>query len=208
MMIATKIEDLYFNALHNTLLEYKDKLLENKNQCFRPLYKKIAFLGVKWILSREEPKYITLQEATERQEWYEILINIMSLITPKDFEETFPIDKNYIGSKYGAKDYFTTKEFLKSLEQDKPIGDKINDLLWEYQNDYIFEFVIKYIENVSAIRRLQGQPSLAEKFVEDAGLTKYYLHKDQKGKEFIVDEQGRSYKVKKKYPFKVIKGRE
>lgn len=208
LFIPTTIEELYFKAFYNALLEYNDTLKGNNEKMKKEACKKVVFQGINYIMNIEEPKEYTLTEAEKIHQWNEIIINFMSLLTPKEFETIFPIDKRYDGIKYGIKDYYTTKEYLKTLNPNEPIRNKIDEFLWEYQNELIFEFVIKYLESISRLRRLQGQPTLAEKFCKDNNIPIYTLQQDSKGKEFIIDDKGRSHKVKKKYPFKVIKGRE
>jgi hypothetical protein len=58
----------------------------------------------------------------------------MSQLTPREFMNIFPIDKTYDGERFECKDYFYTIKIVRALDQDAPIGDKLDDLLWEYMN--------------------------------------------------------------------------
>lgn len=63
------------------------------------------------------------------------ILNILSLLTLKNFVTTFPIDKVYNGKKRGSKDFFSTMNYLSKMNWDKPIGLKeLLELLLEYQN--------------------------------------------------------------------------
>lgn len=205
-MEAQNKADLYFNAYYNTLLKYKQAFDENPNQDFKPFYKKIIVYAIKYIITKEEPQYVTLEDANNDFMFADIITKFIGQLTPREFMQLYPIDKEYKGHKYGYKDYFHTKYFLESIDLDKPIGSDAVEFLWEYNNREIFEFNIKIMEYLSRLRRLQGKPSLSEEFAEIMGLETYRLYKDNKGNEFLVDKKGKSYKIKKKYPFKVYKG--
>ena len=58
----------------------------------------------------------------------------------------------------GNERLFYTKEYIDSLEVDKPIGaeDKVLEFLWEYHNWDITEFVVESMSCISDYNRLQG----------------------------------------------------
>lgn len=57
-------------------------------------------------------------------------------LTYKEFIEVYPINKTYDGAKYGVKDYFSTMEYLATVNLEDEIGSKENvlKLIWEYDN--------------------------------------------------------------------------
>ena len=59
---------------------------------------------------------------------------LLQKATPRQIMQVFPIHKEYDGEKWGTKDYFYTKEYLKKMPLDKPIGDNVHDFLCEYYN--------------------------------------------------------------------------
>lgn len=59
---------------------------------------------------------------------------IIQQATPRQVMQAFPIHKEFDGEKSGCKDYFYTREYLKKIPLDKPIGENVHDFLWEYYN--------------------------------------------------------------------------
>lgn len=201
--------NLYVNAYYNTLVDFKAAYDKNPNQDFKPFYKKLIIYGVKAAISKPESDYIDEDEAEEDFLTMEILQGLIAQLTLKEFMELYPIDKEYNGHKWGMKDYYYTKDYIKGLDVDKPIGkDNVLELLWEYSNWKITEFTVEILESVSRLRELNGEPSLAEEFAEEMGLKMHTLYKDQSGNEFIVDDEtGKTTKLVKPRPsyLKVVK---
>src|SRR5699024_10027662 len=90
------------------------------------------FYGVKLINSL--PEAIIHDEAVSNFNFASAIKQIMGLVTPKEFMNIFPIDKDFKDYKYEMKDYFYTRDYINQLDQDKPIGDKVPEFTWEYQN--------------------------------------------------------------------------
>lgn len=99
----------------------------------------------------------------------------MKKLTPIQFQNLFPLKKEYDGGKYGFKDYFYSADKLKQYDSTQPIGDHLDDLLWEYLNDHICEFVVSYLSTMSKLRQLSGEKGIAEKWAEESGLETYTL---------------------------------
>lgn len=133
---------------------------------------------------------------------------VISTLTPVELDNIFPIDKTYNGERYQSKDYFYTIRAIKAVGENEEIGDKLNDLLWDYQNLQLTLFTVNLMSVVSDIRRSQGEKGIFEKFAEENGLSTYRVFKDEKGKEFIQDSvTGEVFKARKPIPryLKVIK---
>lgn len=87
------------------------------------------------------------------------IIILMSILTPTEFVNLFPIEKIYNGQKYGVKDYFYTISYLKTLDPNEPIGKEILYLLWNYTNSDIERFSINIMNYLIDLRPVAIQPS-------------------------------------------------
>lgn len=141
----------------------------------------IVLLGVKAFSifgDKEKPKDLDGLEL-EFQEM-DIVKAFMSHLTPKQFMNTFPIRKEYDGDRYECKDYFYTKSKVDELNQDEPIGDKLDDLLWDYMNHDLQIFSVTMFGLMSDIMRAKGEPSMMERMSADFGIPLYYSDKEDK----------------------------
>lgn len=140
--------------------------------------------------------------------------NVMSLLTPKEFLRTFPPKKSYDGNKWGCIDYFSTMEKVKDMPMDAPIntsGVDTLEFICGYSNDDVLEFNVNCMLAVSRLQEAETGNDLFDSFLESQGkspLKKYYMHTDSDGKQYIINEDGESVRVKKPKPryLKVVKG--
>ncbi|MCP2240203.1 hypothetical protein [Thermoanaerobacterium thermosaccharolyticum] len=189
---------MYKKAYVNTLKAYQI------GQDTLPIIKKAIFYGVKIINTMRDENLD--EDLIYNFKLINSIIDMMSTITPKEFINIFPIKKDYKGYKFDTKDYFYTIDYLKTLDLDTPIGDKILDFLWEYVNDDIHEFVVKMLLTMSHLRQMEGEPSIAEEFANMMGIKTYKVYTDDKGKKFLYDgETGKTMPIKEQKPFKIIK---
>ena len=140
----------------------------------------LVLLGVK-AYSRKDP---------DNRNNYDYLLakfNLMNLIqqdmanlTPRQFMNIFPARKVYDGARYECKDYFSTMEMVNSLNQDEPIGDKIEDFLWDYMNLDTQMFTVEMLSLTSDIMRAEGKPGIFEQWSADFGIPLYYSDKEDK----------------------------
>jgi len=196
--------DLYDKAYSNVLEVYKSNPMKDK----KLLIKKLILYGVKMINSKSKLETITKDEAEYEFNFLELIKKGMSTLTPLEFVNIFPIKKYYDGQKYEIKDYFYTRDYIKGLEQETPIGKEIEMFLWEYTNKEIRHFNVKLMKDISNLRRLQGKPSLGEEWADSVGIKTYTRHMDDKGTEFMFDkETGRTAKFTKSNPryLKILK---
>lgn len=203
---AINKHDLYYKAYCRVLDSYKN----NPDQDTKPLMKKLIVLGVKVINSKKEPETLTPEDVEFYFEYTEIIKAFMANLTPGEFVNLFPITKDYQGHRWQAKDYFYTREYIKQLQQDKPIGEEINNFLWEYTNMEVSIFMDYSMGYMSDLRRLEGLPSIAEEWAEENGIKTYTMHTDSKGKQYLYDaDTGKSIKVRKPRPkhLKLVEGR-
>lgn len=165
----------------------------------RQLIIRNIFYGVKLINTL--PKAASYDEAVSNFNFASAIKQIMGLVTPKEFMNIFPIDKDFKGYKYEMKDYFYTIDYINTLDQDKPIGDKVLEMTWEYQNMEIMHFTIAIMGFMSDIRRFEGKRSIMEEWADMNGVKTYTKHTDTQGKEFLFDkETGKTMKVNKPRP--------
>lgn len=189
---------IYKKAYTSTLKAYQI------GQDTLPIIKKAIFYGVKMINTMKDE--ILDEDLIYNFKLINSIIDMMSTITPKEFINIFPIKKDYKGYKFDTKDYFYTIDYLKILELDTPIGDKILDFLWEYVNDDIHEFVVKMLLTMSHLRQMEGKPSIMEEFASMMGIKTYKVYTDDKGRKFLYDsETGKTMPIKEQKPFKIIK---
>ncbi|ADQ41590.1 hypothetical protein Calkr_2125 [Caldicellulosiruptor acetigenus I77R1B] len=194
---------LFYKAFVNTALSYQE------GQNLQDVVKKLIFYGVKMINATPQKEITSFEQAKAEFNFADLIIQMISTITPKEFITIFPVKKNFKGHKYQTKDYFTTIEQLKKFDMDKPIGEKVIELLWDYVNDDITEFLVNYLLAASRLRKFEGKSSLAEEFAQQMGLKTYKLCQDNRGRNFLYDpETGKTTKVKfKVMHLKLIRGR-
>ena len=199
----------YFDKLTDKSIEFENSgrhIVDDRTFLCKFIWAAVKFLGLP---NDSKPK--TEEEAEKKYNFYDLITKSISLLTPEEFERTFPIEKEYDGKKYGLKDYFSTKEALNKFEKGEPIfksGD-INDLLWDYRNYDIGEFVLTGIDYIDDIRQLQGLPSTFEEFAQNEGLEIYHTYTDETtGKEFMIDGNGKTIPLSKPRPhnLRVIQG--
>jgi hypothetical protein len=201
---STAKHDLYVNAFYNAAKNVPNGL-------YPGLTKKLIFYGVKMVNTKPDPQFITEDEAIRDFQFAETIQTLIGTLTPAEFVNMFPITKDFDGHRYGTKDYFYTRDFIRTLSPDEPIGDleAVMNFLWEYHNWEVRIFFVNvstsYVDNLC---RLEGQPTAWESFCDDNGISTYTFNTDKKGKQFMVDnETGKSVRVKKRIPryLKVIK---
>ena len=195
----------YYNAFINAI----EKWLDNPEKDYKPVFKRLVLYGVKYINSLEELQVYTREDVANRFQFADTVMSMMANLTPREFMNLFPIAKEYDGDKWGIKDYFYTMEYIKKLSPDEPIGDKIQDFLWNYTNHEIDAFLVKLFCFASNLRRFDTGKGIMEEFCEQNGIHTYRLFKDSSGKEYLIDNQtGRTMRVRKAIPryLKVIRG--
>lgn len=161
----------------------------------KPYIERLVFYGVKTIITQPEPT--TKEEAQINFESIEIIKSFMSSLTLQQFMNIFPISKIYDGHKYEIKDYYSTLEAIEELElkPNEPIGEKIDELLWDYMNDEINDFEVESLTTLSKLRRFEGHLNLFEEFMAANGLETQNTFKNSKGQAFYI-RNGKPVKIK------------
>lgn len=195
----------YYNAFVNAM----DRWLDNPEQDFKSVFKKLILYGVKYINSLEELQFYTRKDIENRFKFADNVMLMMANLTPKEFMNLFPVSKEYDGERWGAKDYFFTMKYIKKLAPDEPIGNKIEDFLWNYTNNEIDAFLVNLFCFASNLRRFDTGKGIMEEFCEQNGIPTYTLHKDNTGKEYLIENQtGRTMRVRKARPryLRIVRG--
>ena len=168
--------ELYHNAFTRAIHAYKPS---DDEVAAHTLLKQLVIYGVKYIINfRFKKKNIKTKEEIEYNfDMIQLIKATMTSLTPNDIVNLFPITKEYDGEKYCMKDYFSTIESLKSYDMDKPLGHKLTDFLWDYQNIELSEFMVNAMCSISDMRRLQGEKGVFEEFAEKQGIDTYTVNK-------------------------------
>lgn len=193
------LHDLYLQAFQNTAERFKE------GHDPAPIVKQLIVYGVKAINTKPEPR--TAEEAIAAFQFASVIKDLIGTLTPAEFMNLFPIEKDFKGHKWGMKDYFYTRDYINGLNPDEPIGDAL-EFMWEYTNREITDFNVAVMGYLSDLRRLEGKPSLAAEWAAMNGIKTYTMHTDDKGKQYLLDpETGKTTKISKPKPkhLRVIK---
>ncbi|WGF40227.1 MULTISPECIES: hypothetical protein [Lysinibacillus] len=190
---------LYLNAFINEI-ERANKKYETAREYDRDTLTKLIWTGVKTIsVSEQTNDEKVLLES--RLPLLTFINGLMALLTPKEFEKIFPIDKEFNGDKWGMKDYYYTRRYIEEFGENRVIGDEIEEYLWEYQNHTIRFYMVKTLKIMSNIRRLETGKGIMEEFLEEQGVPTYTMHEDLDNKQYIENNQtGEISEVKKPRP--------
>lgn len=189
--------DLYMMAYSKTLESY----IENPDQDEEALVKKLIVYGVKAVISRPEPKPKIWEDSEHQFNFADSIIRLMGVLTPQEFVNIFPIKKDFKGHRWEIKDYFYTRDYVRTLDPDKKLGEGTLEFMWEYMNDDINNFNVEVMGYMSDLNRMQGQPTLMDDFARIMGVKTYTMFKDDKDREFLLDkETGKTIKVRKARP--------
>jgi hypothetical protein len=196
--------DLYYNAYLRLLENYRN----NQQQDIKPIMKKFIYLGTKVVIHKEKHKSLSKELLEYDFTFVNLIKSMMSNLTPNEFINIFPITKDYDGNRWQSKDYFYTMDYIRQMNSNEPIGEKINEFLWEYHNWNISMFVVNMMSIASDLRRLDTGKGIMEEFCDENNIKTYTLHTNNQGKQFLIDnETGKKTKVKRSAKhLKVIKG--
>lgn len=148
------------------------------------VFKKFLFLVVRFI--RHGGKVLregagTREAAQQQMNLMFSIMDMFSMLTPRELMQMFPVDKRYDGKRWEEKDYFFTMEKLRVLDWDKPVGEQADafELLIDYQNMDIDLLVVEVMMSMSLLRQFQGQPGIMEEFMQENGVTPLILHEKE-----------------------------
>lgn len=174
-------------------------------ECYQETGDRCSFCGAVYCMIRQF-NLMEHQDTHIAFQLSELLQEGIGEMTPTEFIRTFPPNKTYDGAKWGCIDYFSTMGKFKGLPMDKPMCksvEEILDILMGYDNHHILEYSVKVMMLVSRLHKEQTGRDMLDDFVESMGkppLRKYYLHTDDQGKQYMIDDEGNSHAVKKARP--------
>lgn len=177
---------LYLNALINAVNEYKDNTDQDVT--------KVIFYGVKIINSGRGAK--GYNEALSCFQLASVIKELMGKLTPAQFMNIFPIEKDFKGHKWEMKDYFYTMDYINTLDTNKPIGEEILNFLMEYTNREITFFNVEVTGCLSTLRQHDGHLDIFEEFIASQGKETENTFKNSKG-EVLYIRHGKPEKLQK-----------
>ena len=97
---------------------------------------------------------------------YSLTLSVIGRLTPQEFLNIFPTTKEYDGSKFGMKDYFSVQEEMTHWEQSEPIGnnEQVFDFLWDLYNSDINLFMVGAMSSMSSVHTMHTGRGLIEDF--------------------------------------------
>ena len=139
---------VYLDAFERASRTYKRRSLDTREVVLKYVYLGVKRYGKHYKDQIKEKTYTTVK--TEYAALSSIM-NALEKLTPAELTQMFPIAKEYDGAKWGMKDYFYTTNWMKKLDQEKPIGEQkaIEAVLWDYENHDLRCFFIHYTGCIS-----------------------------------------------------------
>lgn len=169
----------------NTIDDYQ------KDETNRTTLKRLVlWLGRELVWETENKEFYTTDNLFTVNELYKMMV---SQLTYKEFTEIYPIDKSYDGNKIGIRDYYSTMNYLSTIDLDSTIDTKENvmDLFWEYSNFELLDVASASLDVTSVMsEKLLGVDPLVAFITKEEG----YAH-DSKGNIVGVTADGRTHKV-------------
>lgn len=180
----------------NSYFTYKYGFYDNKVDVA-----KAVFYGIKFYALYDIPN-MRLQELLAAITEIQDIKTMFAKLPVSTLIHMFPIIKEYNGGRYECKDYYSTINYLKSIDINMPlkIGEETELFFWNYYNSDIMNFSIKELLIIDRIRRLYGKKSLLESFIEESGLQdKIHTYSINREKGIMVDNYtGEVYKIEEK----------
>lgn len=114
----------------------------------------------------------------DRKTWLECVDCLTGCLTPRMFNQIFPIKKEYDGYKYSMKDYFSTVDYIEEkIGWDNQIKNGLG-FLYEYDNDDVLQASIVTMEVIDSINKRQTGESIFERFAKENGIQLYTVDSD------------------------------
>ncbi|GAA0455447.1 hypothetical protein [Alkalibacillus silvisoli] len=169
---------LYLKAFNKKVTHYFQENVIDDN------FKQVIFYGVKVVNGSPETK--THDDDLAIFNTISALKELIKQLTPNEFMNMFPVDKDFKGYKYEIKDYYSSMEYVNTLDLNKPIGDNVLMLLGEYMNKDIHRFFVKSVISLSHLRQHEGHIDMFEEFMAAQGMETPNTFKNTKGEAMYV----------------------
>lgn len=169
---------LYLNAFNRKIInDFQEDVKDDH-------FKQVIFYGVKLI--NEMPKAKTYDDELAIFQTISALKDLIKQLTPNEFMNMFPVEKDFKGYKYEMKDYYSSMEYVNTLDLNKPLGDNVLMLLGEYMNRDIHSFFVKSVINLSHLRQYDGHLDMFEEFMAAQGMETPNTFKNNKGEAMYI----------------------
>lgn len=110
--------------------------------------------------------------------WLFTLSDSVKKLTPRQFEQIFPIDKQFKGRQEGWKDYYSVTDWIgENVGFDNKIPDGI-EFIFEYLNSDVQIAAVKAMGIISKLHRRQTGKDMLLEFLKEQGIHVNKLHKD------------------------------
>lgn len=200
----------YLRMFQDSMMEYRKT--QSRWALTKAVYNSVRMMNLNYrVLNNTE--FVPVDVWQEVFKTYKSMEMLISLMTPEEIIRTFPITKTYDGEKIECADYFFTLSLFDGMDRDKSLllqHKEPIDVLFGYQNRHIMLLLTGMFGAVDILRRADGEDDLFTSFCKEQGLEpphKMTMHKDADGKQYMMDEDGRTFKVHKPKPryLKVVK---
>lgn len=123
----------------------------------------------------------------------ETVTQVLSLFTPREFMQMFPVRKEYNGEKYEIKDYFFTMDAAEKIGLDTRMGDNATEFLFDYCNNDVDRYMVTWMMIVNRMHQLNGGKDMLLEFMEDQGVAPHAIRRE--GNYFVDDETGERFEI-------------
>jgi hypothetical protein len=191
-------------AIDEVCKDATDDCIPNRWALKQFAYCQARYIALSSIEYKDEPH--TLDDYHKMFKEVSVFQDVLSLLTPKELIQTFPITKSFDGKKYQCKDYFSVMDSLKGLDMNVPIksqGVDMLKILFDYQNEWTDMIVVHSMLLVDKIRIANGEDDMFTAFCKSQGKEPprtITVYKDVNGKSFAIDSNGKSMPLKKTKP--------
>jgi hypothetical protein len=168
-------------------LEKKKELLKKKQDIYFKLsienlvkndLKKFVFYGVTYIQQLKKDEIEDVEDLETILMLFQALEQAISKLTYREAMQMFPIIKDYSGHKFECKDYFSTMEYLQDKDLDMPIGDDLDEFIWNYYNTKLMVFATKELVFYDLYGRMHGRESFMASFSREFNIPYYTINKE------------------------------
>ena len=145
---------------------YRNMLIAANKKSERRYFLKALFNGIRAVDTLPYKNKYTKEELETGVKLSNEVMDLLKKATPKEIMNLFPIEKEYNGKRWGEKDYFYTVNYLQGIDINKPLGDGIEDFVWNYYNWDIMNFHIihdSYHRELEYFKDKQFRNELEEK---------------------------------------------
>lgn len=208
--------EMYSRALARLMEQNNDFLtfsgLSEWHEKSPETYSQFLFLCIRIVGRERRRDGVIIPEMVKRRwELLHSLLEMLSVYSPRELLQQYPVTKRYDGARWEEKDYFFVMQKMQALDQGRPIMEQADmfELLMDYQNTDLELFAVGLMRSLSDMRRLDGHPGVLEEFMAERGVVPVQYH-EKEG--YIYDPStGRSYPIKKPRPrvpkwLRVVKG--